>query len=143
MYRVFGARIGKGCRLSPSCRVWAPWNLEMGILSALGDGVDCYSVDKIRIGSKVAVSQRVFLCTATHDISTLMRELEHAPISIGDHVWVCAEAFVGPGVTLGKGAVVGARAVVVKDVEPWTVVAGNPSRFVKKREIKPEQIRRK
>jgi putative colanic acid biosynthesis acetyltransferase WcaF len=57
------------------------------------------------------------------------------PISIGDQSWICADAFVGPGVNVGEGAVVGARAVAMRDVEPWTVVVGNPGCFVKKREM--------
>ena len=57
------------------------------------------------------------------------------PIGIGDQAWICADAFVGPGVVVGEGAVVGARAVVTKNVEPWTVVAGNPARFIKKRQL--------
>ncbi len=138
LLRVFGAKIGTGSKIAPSCFVWAPWNLEMGDFSALGDNVDCYTMDKITIGSKVAVSQRSFLCTGTHDISSLHRPLKTAPVAIGNHAWICAEAFVGPGVTLGDGAVAGARAVVVHDVTPWTIVAGNPARVIKMRQIPTE-----
>jgi putative colanic acid biosynthesis acetyltransferase WcaF len=63
-------------------------------------------------------------------------ELTYNPIIIKDQSWVAARAFVGPGVTIGEGAVVGACAVVTKDVEPWTVVAGNPAKFIKNRVIK-------
>ena len=55
---------------------------------------------------------------------------------IGDRAWVCAEVFVGQGATVGEGAVCAARAVVIKDVEPWTMVGGNPAKFIKKRKIK-------
>jgi putative colanic acid biosynthesis acetyltransferase WcaF len=135
LLRAFGAKIGKGCRIDPSCRIWAPWNLSVGDYVALAKNVDCYCVSRIKIGTNVAVSQRSFLCTASHDISSLTRPLIHKPIHIQDHVWVCAQAFVGPGVTVGEGAIVGACAVVTKDVVPWTIVAGNPARFIKKREI--------
>lgn len=133
---LFGAKIGKGSRVSASCFVWAPWNLEMGELSALGDGVDCYSMGLIKIGSKVAVSQRTFLCTGTHDISTLLRPLVIRGIEIRDHVWVCAECFVGPGVVIGDGSVIAARSCVVNDVPPWKVYGGNPARLIKDRVIK-------
>lgn len=133
LYRCFGAKIGKGSRIDPTCKVWAPWNLTLGDYTALAEGVDCYCVDRITIGSKVTVSQRTFLCTASHRIDTLTRELIHAPIRIGDHVWVCAESFIGPGVSLGEGAIVGARSVVLRDVGAWHVVAGNPARFIKER----------
>jgi putative colanic acid biosynthesis acetyltransferase WcaF len=57
-------------------------------------------------------------------------------IIIHSNVWICAGAFIAPGITIGEGAIVAARAVVTKNVEPWTVVGGNPAKFIKKREIK-------
>jgi putative colanic acid biosynthesis acetyltransferase WcaF len=134
LLRMFGARIGRGCRIAPTCKVWAPWKLHMGEFSALGDNVDCYSMDRILIGSKVAISQRTFLCSGSHDITSLRRPLITAPIVIHDHAWVAAECFVHPGVTIGEGAVVGARSVVLKDLPPWTVNAGNPCRSIKSRQ---------
>ncbi|MBR1292471.1 putative colanic acid biosynthesis acetyltransferase [Bradyrhizobium ottawaense] len=126
LLRLFGAKIGPGCRIAPSCFVWAPWNLEMGTLSALGDSVDCYTMDRITIGSKVAVSQRSFLCTGSHDTASLRRPLVTAPITIGDHVWIAAEVLVLPGVKIAAGTVVGARAVVSKDLPAWMICAGHP-----------------
>jgi putative colanic acid biosynthesis acetyltransferase WcaF len=107
----------------------------MGHYVCLADGVDCYTVSPIEIGSKVTISQRAFLCSASHDISSLSRPLIHSPIIIKEHAWICAEAFIGAGVTVAEGAVVGARAVVTRDVVPWAVVAGNPAKFVKTRVI--------
>ncbi len=137
LLRLFGAKIGHGCRLSSSMRCWAPWNLVLGDLVCIAEKVDCYSVAKIEIGNKVTVSQRSFLCTASHDIRSLRRPLLHRPIRIEDHAWLCAESFVGPGVRVGEGAVVAARAVVSKDVNPWEVVGGNPAKFIKNRLINP------
>lgn len=133
LLRVFGARIGTGCRIDPRARIWAPWNLELGDFVAIAEDVDVYSVDKIRIGSKAAVSQRAFLCTASHDVSSLRRPLVHAPIEVEAHAWIAAQAVVLPGVTIKEGAVVAACGVVTRDVEAWTVVAGNPARLVNKR----------
>jgi len=138
LLRLFGAKIGTGCKVSPSCFVWAPWNLSMGDFSVLGDGVDCYTMARINIGSKVAISQRVFLCTGSHDITSLKRPLITKSINIEDHVWVCAESFVGPGVTLGNGAVIAARSVVVKSVDTHAIVAGNPAVFLKRRLLKDD-----
>ena len=107
----------------------------MGVYACLGDGVDCYSVDRITLGDYATISQRSFICTASHDIGTLERQLFSKPITIESHAWVGAEAFVGPGAKIGEGAVVGARAVVTGDVHPWTVVVGNPARFITRREI--------
>jgi len=139
LLRLFGAKIGKGCVISPSCRIWAPWNLEMGELACLSHGVDCYCVSPIQIGANVTVSQRSFLCTASHSITDPDFVLICRPILIERSAWVAAQAFVGPGVTIGEGAVVGACAVVTMDVAPWTVVAGNPARIIRKRVLVEEK----
>jgi putative colanic acid biosynthesis acetyltransferase WcaF len=107
----------------------------MGDYSCLAFDVDCYSVARVTIGAHATVSQYSFLCTAGHDLSDPHMKLVTAPIAIGDGAWVCAAAYVGPGVHLGEGAVAAARAVVVKDVEPWTVVGGNPAKVIRRREL--------
>lgn len=134
--RIFGAKMKKGTQVYCTARIWAPWNLEMGDYSCLASGVDCYNVDKIIIGPNTTVSQKSYLCTATHDISNPKNPLVTSPITIADQAWVAADAFIGMGVTIGQGAVVGARAAVFKDVAPWTVVGGNPARKIKERIIK-------
>lgn len=134
--RLFGAEIGAGCKISNSAKIWAPWNLYLGRMVCIGPGSKIYSADKIFIGDKVTISQGAYLCGASHDINYLNKPLITAPIRIERFSWVCADAFLGMGVTIGEGAVVGARTAVFKDVEPWTVVGGNPARFIKKRTIK-------
>jgi len=131
---LFGAEVGAGS-MHPSVKVWAPWNLKIGAGCAISAAVDCYCVAPITVGGHVTLSREVFLCTASHDITSPHMELVTAPIVIGDNAWVCARAFIGPGVTIGEGAVVAACAVVTKDVEPWTVVWGNPAQFIKRREL--------
>jgi putative colanic acid biosynthesis acetyltransferase WcaF len=117
----------------PGARIWAPWNLVMGDCSTMGDGVDCYSVARIEIGHHASVSQRAYLCAASRDIDDPGHSLMTGPIVIGRHGWVAAEAFVGPGITIGEGGVVAARGVAVRDVPPWTVVAGNPAKPIRER----------
>lgn len=134
--RMFGAKVGKGCRISNSAKIWAPWNLELGTYVCLAPHSEIYCADKICIGDKVTISQGAYLCGASHDINYINKPLITAPIKINSFAWVCADAFVGMGMTIGEGAVVGARAAVFKDVEPWTVVGGNPAKVIKKREIK-------
>lgn len=134
--RAFGAKIPYRSLVYSSCDIWAPWNLEVGKYSCVGANVNLYCKDRIIIKDNAVVSQGVFLCTASHDITTPKHTLITAPIIIEDHAWVASEAFVGMGVTIGEGVVVGARAVVVKNVNPWTVVGGNPAKFIKKREFK-------
>ncbi len=140
LLRWFGAEIGEGCRIAPSCRVWAPWNLAMGAFSALGDGVDCYSMGHITLGSKVAVSQRTFLCAGSHDVRSLSRPLVTGPIVIEDHVWIAAECFVHPDVVIREGAVIGARSVVLKEMPAWSICAGNPCRQIKDRVVKERHV---
>lgn len=132
--RLFGAVIGKRVRIYPSARIWAPWNLEMGDDSCIGPDVHCYCVDRIQLGFRAVVSQRAFLCTAGHDYNRSGLPLISAPILLQANTWVTAEVYVGPGVTLNQGAVALARAVVVRDVDAWTVVAGNPAKVVRRRD---------
>ena len=135
LLRCFGATIGRNARISSSVRVWAPWNLVVGDEASVSHGVDCYCVDRITIGDHATVSQYSFLCTASHDVSDPNMRLTTAPIEIADQAWVCAGAYIAPGVCLGEGAVAGARAVVTRDVVPWTIVAGNPARFIRERHL--------
>ena len=132
---LFGMRHRGHVGVYPTCKVWAPWNVEMGSWVAIDDEVNLYSADKIRIGTKVAISREALICTASHDITKPNRPLVTAPITICDGVWIGARATILPGVTIGEGAVIAAGAVVTKDVEPWTVVGGNPAKFIKKREL--------
>lgn len=131
LLRVFGARIAPNAYPHPSVKIWAPWNLAMESLSCLGPHVDCYCVDKVVIRERATVSQYSFLCTATHDYRQAAMPLVTAPIVIEARAWVAADVFVGPGVTVGAGAVVGARSSVYRDVEPHTVVGGNPARLLR------------
>jgi putative colanic acid biosynthesis acetyltransferase WcaF len=131
--RLFGAHIDSTAVVYPSARIWAPWNLTMGPRAAIGDEVDCYDVAPITLDEGAIASQRAFLCTASHDITDPGRRLVTAPIHLSRLSWVCAGAYVNLGVTIGEGAVVAACAVVVKDVAPWTVVGGNPAKFLKPR----------
>ena len=135
LLRLFGAKIGTNCKISASFKVWAPWNLEMGNLVAIGFDTLCYNPGKIIIKSNCTISQRAHLCSASHDVTLKSNPLIVAPITIQDRVWVASDTFVGMGVTIEKGAVVGARACVFKDVEAWTIVGGNPAKFIKKRKI--------
>lgn len=136
LLRLFGAQIDATAQVYSSARIYYPPNLVMEAYSCLDERVNCYNVAPISIGANTTVSQGAFLCTASHDITHPLNLLVTAPIRLEDQVWVAAEAFVGMGVTLGQGAVVGACAVVVKDVAPWTVVGGNPARFIKNRIIR-------
>ena len=136
LLRLFGARIESGARIYSSAQFWAPWNLTVEKGAAIAENVDCYCVAPVFIGAGVNVSKYSFLCSAAHDISDPAGALTSAPIRIEAGAWIFADVFIGPGVTIGEGAVVGARSSVYRDVEPWVVVGGNPARFIKKRELR-------
>lgn len=135
LLRLFGAKMSSTAIVYASAKVFMPWNLVMDDYACIADGVDCYNAALIHIGVNATVSQRAYLCTASHDISDPHHRQIQRPINIGDRAWVCAEAYVGPGVTIGEGAVVGARGCAYKDIEPWTVVGGNPAKVIKMRKI--------
>ena len=135
LLRLFGAQVGRGAQIMPSARIWAPWNLALGDCATLGAGVDVYSVGRIEIGAHATVSQRAFLCTATHDVDHPNMPLVVAPVKIGAGAWVCAEAYVHPGVEIGTDAVAGVRAVVLHDVPPGQIVGGNPAKFLRMRRL--------
>lgn len=138
LLRMFGAKIHPTAVVYSSAKVYYPANLLMEEYACLASEVDCYNVAPIHIGAQTTVSQGAYLCTASHDITDPKNRLITKPIVIENQAWVGAGAFVGMGVTIHEGAVVGARAAVFKDVEPWTVVGGNPAKEIKKRVIKQQ-----
>jgi putative colanic acid biosynthesis acetyltransferase WcaF len=139
LLRCFGAKVGKGVHVYPGAIIWAPWNLELDDECGVASGATLYSQGKIRIGKRAVISQGSHLCAGTHDYTLPGFPLITKPITIADHAWIAAEAFVHPGVTIGEGCVVGARSVVTRDMPAWMVCAGHPCKPLKDRIIKQEQ----
>lgn len=134
LLRLFGAKLGQHVHISPSVQVWAPWQLVVGDFVGVGPGASIYNMAAITIGDHAVISQGAHLCGGSHDYNAANFQLIAKPIVIGRHAWVCADAFVGLGVVIPEGAVIGARAVVSKTLEHgWAVYAGNPARLVKER----------
>ena len=133
LLRAFGARIGKGVRIRPSATITYPWKLSIGDWSWIGDHVTLYSLGEISIGEHSVVSQHTYLCAASHDYKRSTFDIYAQPIRIEPEAWLATNVFVGPGVTVGRGAVIGACSVVLKDVPPQMVCAGNPLRVLKPR----------
>lgn len=136
LLRLFGAKLGEHVHVYPKVRIWAPWNLTIEDRVGVADEAELYSIAPIHLGSRAVVSQGAYLCTGSHDYEDPNFQLVAGAIVVGPHAWVCAQAFVGPGVTVGEGAVVGARAVATRDVPAWTVCAGNPCRPLKPRKVR-------
>jgi putative colanic acid biosynthesis acetyltransferase WcaF len=140
LLRALGAKVGAGVHIYASAMIYYPWMLEIGADSAIGERALIYNLGPVTIGRRATISHQAHMCAGTHDYSDPALPLLKPPIVVGDEAWICADAFVGPGVTVGAGAVVGARAVAMRDVEPWTVVAGNPARAVKRRELHQDDL---
>lgn len=130
LLRCFGAKIAAVAYPYPKAKIWAPWNLTMEEHSCLANDVDCYCVAPIHIGAYSTVSQYSYLCSASHDHRDPAMPMIVAPIMIESRAWVAADVFVGPGVKIGKGSVVGARSTVLYDVEPDTVVSVAPAKQI-------------
>lgn len=135
LLRAFGARVGRGAHIYPSVQITIPWHLDLGENCAIGDRAILYALGPITIGARATISQGAHLCAGTHDLTDPSRPLLKLPIRIGEDAWICADAFVGPGVQIGRGAIVGARAVTMRDVEDETTVVGNPARVVPRKSI--------
>ena len=134
--RMFGARVAWDANVYASVKVWAPWMLRMGHRACLGPDVICYNQDWVVLEDDAIVSQYSYLCTAGHDTNhanTADSGLITAPIVLRRGAWIGSRAFIGMGVEVGEGAVVGATASVYKNVEPWVVVGGNPAKVIKRR----------
>lgn len=133
LLRLFGSRVGTDLRVYPAARIHQPWNLVIGRRCTIAWDADLYCLGPVSIGNDVVISQGAHLCAGDHVIRDPEFPVRKRPISLADGVWIAAEAFIGPGVSLGERAVAGARAVVMRDVPAAAVVAGNPARVVGRR----------
>lgn len=131
--RLFGARVSSTSLVYSSVLIYDPRKLIMESGSCLGPNVDCYNVDFVHLKMNSLVSQKSYLCTASHDIKGTGFKLITAPIIVQENVWIAADVFVGMGVTIGENSIVGARSSVFKDVPPNVIVGGNPAKFIKNR----------
>lgn len=127
LLRLFGASIGRSNFIYPSAKIWAPWLLETGDVVTLGPHCEVYNPGGISLRHHTIISQSAYLCGATHDYNSRDFDYIPKPIVTEPYAWVCARAIVLPGVTIGEGAVLGAGSVTSRDLESWTVYAGNPA----------------
>ncbi len=134
--RAYGAKVGAGAMVYGSAKIWLPANLELGANATIGPGARLYNQGRIRIGARSVISQRAHICASTHDVNDPDFQLQLRPIAIGEQCWIAAEAFVGPGVTLADGAVLGARGALFKDAEAGGVYSGNPAVLIRKRNLR-------
>jgi len=133
LLRIFGAQVGKGAIIRPSVKVTYPWKVKIGEYAQIGDDVVLYSFAAITIGDSAVVSQNSYLCAGTHDFRSESFEIQSFPITIEDQVWLAADVFVAPGVTVGSGTVVGARSSVFTNLPAMMICTGSPARPVRPR----------
>ncbi len=134
LLRLFGAKMGPACHFYPASKIWSPRMLVCADQVTLGDGAEIYNPSLLTMGSHAIVSQNAYICGATHDYDDPAFPLYSMPMTLGAYSWVCARASVAPGVNLAEGAVLGLGAVATRDLEPWSIYAGNPAKKIKERE---------
>jgi putative colanic acid biosynthesis acetyltransferase WcaF len=134
LLRCFGARIGNGVIIRPTVTITYPWKVSIGDNAWIGDDAVLYSLGDIEIGANAVVSQRSYLCASDHDYTEPDFPIRAFKITIGEQAWVAADVFIAPGVTIGAGAVIGARSSVFKDMPPGMVCFGYPAKPVKQRD---------
>ena len=136
LLRSFGANIGNNVLIRPTAKVLYPWKLNIGDSSWIGDEVTLYNMADINIGENCVISQESYLCTGSHDYTKHSFDIFAKPIDIKDEVWIAADVFIAPGVTIGTGAVVSFRSTVSKDLPPKMICYGNPAKAIKPRHTK-------
>jgi len=133
LLRLFGAKIGKNVTIRPSVKVTYPWNIEIGDNTWIGDDCVLYSLGKITIGSNVAVAHKVYFNTGGHDYTKTTFDIFSTPLVIEDECWITNDVYIAPGVTVGKGTIIGARSSVFKSLPPGMVCVGSPAKPIKSR----------
>ncbi|WP_165431115.1 colanic acid biosynthesis acetyltransferase WcaF [Atlantibacter hermannii] len=133
LLRLFGAKIGKGVMIRPSVKITYPWKLTLGDYSWVGDEAVLYTLGNITVGANSVISQKSYLCTGSHDYHSAHFDIYAEPIVIGEKCWLATDVFVAPGVTIGDGAVVGARSSVFKSLPGNVICRGNPAAVIRQR----------
>ena len=128
--KQFGAKIHGKPFVHQKARIQIPWNLTLHDRACLGDGANAYSLGEIEIHEHATIAQEAYLCTGSHAFQKRNMNLITAKITIEAHAFVGARAFIMPGLTIGREAVIGAVSVVTKNVSPNTIFAGNPARQI-------------
>ena len=121
---LFGAKIGKCIRLSPGIKIKMPWRLCIGNYSWIGEDVWIDNLSMVKIGNNVCISQGTYFCTGNHDYKKVNFDLICQPIIIESESWIGSKVIIGPGNTIGKGAVVKMGSIITKNVPPQSISKG-------------------
>lgn len=141
LYRMAGIHIGKGSTLHTGIRFYDSRNIRIGEDSIVGENTVLDGRDEIIIGNHVDIASYVMIYNSQHDVNSENFAATHSPVHIDDYVFIGPRAILLPGVTIGKGAIVGAGAVVTKDVPPFAIVGGVPAHTIGERALKNPSYR--
>ena len=136
LLRLFGADIDATARIRPSAKISYPWRLKIGAYTAVGDHAILFCLGPISIGSRCTISQYAHLCSGSYDYTSRAMTLVTSPIVIEDDAWIAADVFVGPGVTVGRDSVVGARSTVLHSLPPGMICAGDNAQPLTRRIVR-------
>lgn len=135
-YRLGGIKIGKDSAIHTGARFYDPRNIEIGEDSIIGESVVLDGRDKLMIGDHVDIASEVMIYNGKHDANDESFIAKNSPVKIEDYVFIGPRVIVLPGVTIGRGAIVAAAAVVTKDVPPYAIVGGVPAKTIGERRNK-------
>lgn len=133
LYRLAGVRLHPTSSIHWRAEFYAPESIEIGPHCTIGDSAFMDGRSGLTIGACVNLGSHVSIYTRQHDVDDPDFAEVGAPVRIEDHAWVSSHSIILPGVTVGEGAVVAAGAVVTKSVPPYTLVGGNPARYIRDR----------
>lgn len=140
-YRLGGMHIGKGSTLHGGAIFYDTRNIHIGEDTIIGENAVLDGRARLTIGSHIDMASEVMIYNAEHDVTSEDFHAIQAPVVIEDYVFIGPRAIILPGVTLGKGSVIGAGAVVTKDVAPFTIVGGVPAKLIAERKNKKPQYK--
>lgn len=135
-YRISGMKIGDGSTIHMGAKFYDPGNIRIGEDSIIGEGVVLDGRDKLIIGDHVDIASEAMIYNAEHDVHDAEFKAKTEPVYIQDYVFVGPRAIILPGITVKKGAIVAAGAVVTKDVEEYSIVGGVPAKVIGERKVK-------
>lgn len=139
-YRLGGVKIGKGSALHMGIKFYNPWNIKIGEDSIIGEGTVLDGRDHLTIGNHVDIASEVMIYNGEHDLHSenfaVVEDVIKASVVVEDYVFIGPRAIILPGIKIGKGAIVGAGAVVTKDVAEFQIVGGVPAKPIGERKLK-------
>jgi len=136
LLRSFGAEIGEGVLIRPSVTITYPWKVKIGSNSWIGDDCVLYSLGEISIGENVALAHKVYLNTGGHDYNKITFDITKKNVIIQDECWLTNDVYIAPGVTIGKGTIIGARSTVLSSMPEGKICVGMPAKPIKDRIVK-------